>query len=227
MTLEESLRRDLQLVTIALGIVERIPALPTEPLRDPVKANWPTLGRQAQAYQDFLMGTPAGDGKHCPGAWARLSPILSSFRIEQGCTELELIHASLVHVSGWENTAGHTTARRRLIDLLERVVAHLRRRLEVECGVEPVIRRGQRGSRRMRTITSRKDLDAFQQKAMELLAAQKAGVPVKGSAVAAHCGATLGTSKRSLSELVRAGCLTSSRGGYVFVRWPGDSEREP
>lgn len=219
MTLEEELRADRELVMRALGLVERISADPCEPLRDRLKPDWPKFGSEAKAYQEFLVGIPAGTG-----ASQRLSSILSSFRILEGRGgfALEMLHSTLVQPSVWWNTEGHTLARRRLIALFEDVAEYLTERLQRECGVESVTRRVQGRARRARVITRREDLDAFQEKAMQLLSS-RGEEPMKGPAIAAHCGVALGTAKRSLAELSRGGYLRSSRRGYVFVGWPGSS----
>jgi hypothetical protein len=117
MALEEKLRADLALVIRALGFVERIPHNPTEPLRDALTPDWPKFGPEAQAYQDFLMGNPK-EGR--PGAWDRLSPILSSFRIKENRPWVdELLHSTLVHPAGWLNTVGHADSWRQLLGLLD------------------------------------------------------------------------------------------------------------
>lgn len=67
MTLEESLRRHFEPVTHALGLVERVPAEPTEP-HDLLSRECPKFEPDDQAYQDFLMGTPEEESGRRPRA---------------------------------------------------------------------------------------------------------------------------------------------------------------
>ncbi len=216
---DAGLAEDLRRATRALELAEQIPPEPWVPNRDllldvpgPPEPGLATLGREALAFERYVRTE-----------WLDWGRVAASFRLEHGTSELEMRHTMSLSVRSWANTSTHPLWRRRLIRLLEDVRRYLRNELGELGSGDSVTRRGERGRRRSRSLARWEGLHQTEQAALRLLACQSPGERQKGAAIASELGVAVGTAKRHLSGLVKAGYLESSRNGYAFRGWPEGS----